>query len=123
MEGIVPCEVAAREILPAIRSLIAERLVREKNLSIYKASSVMSLTPAALSNYLKGRRGVNVRHILVKDERFMNKLDEAVDSLISGKGDIVIILCSLCTEGRKVLIKHGYNIGSCLYELSQSSFF
>ncbi|MEM0373962.1 MAG: transcriptional regulator [Sulfolobaceae archaeon] len=123
MELAVPCEVAARDLLPAIRSLIAERLIREKNLSIYKASTIMNLTPAALSNYLKGRRGSTMKNILIKDERFMNKLDEAVDSLLTGKGNIVIILCSLCTEGRRVLNKYGYNIGSCAYELTQSSFF
>ncbi len=49
----LPCEFSVREILPAVRSIVAQKLIKERNLSEYKAANLMGLTPAAVSNYLK----------------------------------------------------------------------
>jgi predicted transcriptional regulator len=123
MELVIPCEIAARELLPAIRSLIAEKLIKDKQLSIYRAAILMNVTPAAITNYLKGKRGKITKDMLINDEKFRKKLDNAVENLISGKENIIKILCYLCSEGKRILNNNGYNIGVCAYEFSQSSFY
>ncbi len=115
---IPPCEAAVKEILPSIRCLLAEKLIKEKNISIYKASILMGLTPAAVENYLKGKRGTAVKKVIEQDKEFISLLDEITDKLIKEEDPNVIAsyYCILCTEGKKVLNKHGYKFGTCMFE-------
>ncbi len=53
----LPCEIASREILPSIRAAIVRYLVEERGLSKYSVAKIMGLTPAAVTYYLKGKRG------------------------------------------------------------------
>ncbi|BDB97801.1 MAG: transcriptional regulator [Saccharolobus sp.] len=115
----LPCEFSVREILPAVRSIVAEKLIKEKNLSEYKAASLMGLTPAAVSNYLKSKRGSNLKSILEKDEKFMDLVSEVTNRIVSSNSNLSIYYCILCSEGKKVLNRHGYNLSPCLYETNE----
>jgi len=81
----LPCEFSVREILPAVRSIVAQKLIKERNLSEYKAANLMGLTPAAVSNYLKSRRGSNLRSLLEKDEKFMDLVNEVMERILKLK--------------------------------------
>jgi len=118
MEFVLPCEYSVKEILPAIRALVAEKLVNEKNLSIYKAAELMGLTPAAVENYLKKRRGTKVKDLLKNDKEFMDFL-ESFSNKVLKKEDISSLssyYCILCAEGKKVLNKNGYKLSHCIIE-------
>ncbi|MCH4815062.1 MAG: transcriptional regulator [Saccharolobus sp.] len=112
----LPCEFSVREILPAVRSIVAQKLIKERNLSEYKAANLMGLTPAAVSNYLKSRRGSNLRSLLEKDEKFMDLVNEVMERILNSNSNLSVYYCILCSEGKKVLTKHGYTLGPCLYE-------
>ncbi len=112
----LPCEVSVKEILPAVRSIVAEKLVKERNMSEYKVASIMGLTPAAVSNYIKSKRGSGLRYILEKDPKFMKILSEVVDRIASNNTSLAAYYCILCSEGKKVLNKNGYNLAPCYYE-------
>ncbi|QGA69428.1 transcriptional regulator [Sulfolobus sp. E11-6] len=112
----LPCEFSVREILPAVRSIVAQKLIKERNLSEYKAANLMGLTPAAVSNYLKSRRGSNLRSLLEKDEKFMDLVNEVMERILNSNSNLSVYYCILCSEGKKVLTKHGYNLSPCLYE-------
>ncbi|BFI74160.1 MULTISPECIES: transcriptional regulator [Sulfurisphaera] len=118
MQLILPCEYSVKEILPAIRALIAEKLVEEKNLSIYKTADLMGLTPAAVENYLKKRRGTAVKEILRRDKEFMEFLENFSDKVVKEKdiNSISSYYCILCAEGKKVLNKNGYKLSHCIVE-------
>ena len=124
MQFMLPCEYSVKEILPAIRALMAEKLVNEKNVSIYKAAELMGLTPAAVENYLRKRRGTKVKELLEKDKEFMDFLDSFSNKVL--KNDSISSLssyyCILCTEGKKVLNKNGYKLSQCIVESNLASY-
>ncbi|MEM0067682.1 MAG: transcriptional regulator [Saccharolobus sp.] len=112
----LPCEFSAKEILPAIRSIVAQKLIKEKKLSEYRAAALMGVTPAAVSNYLKSKRGRNLRSMLEKDEKFMSLISEVTDKILISNSNINSYYCLLCAESRKVLNKYGYNLTLCPYD-------
>lgn len=97
----LPCEFSVREILPAVRSIVAQKLIKERNLSEYKAANLMGLTPAAVSNYLKSRRGSNLRSLLEKDEKFMDLVNEVMERILNSNSNLSVYYCILCSEGKK----------------------
>jgi predicted transcriptional regulator len=117
--ALTPCEVAAKELLPTIRSMIAERLVNERHMSIYAASKVLSLTPAAVSNYVKCKRGNSLKAKLSKSSRFSQIMNGVLDKMENGRAErLSVYYCMLCVEGRRALNQQGYDIGYCFYEAS-----
>ena len=60
-----PCEVVARYVLPAFRSLVAKELVEKHDLSQVSAASKLGTTQAAISQYVYSKRG----------ERYMSRLE------------------------------------------------
>ena len=52
-----PCEVIAKYILPAFRSLVAKELVEKHKLSQVAAASMLGTTQAAISHYIYSKRG------------------------------------------------------------------
>ncbi|BFH74317.1 transcriptional regulator [Sulfurisphaera javensis] len=124
MQLTLPCEYSVKEILPAIRALIAEKLVEEKNLSIYKAADLMGLTPAAVENYLKKRRGTAVKELLKRDKEFMDYLEDFSEKVIKQKDSVSLssYYCILCAEGKKVLNKNGYRLSHCIVESALTTY-
>lgn len=111
-----PCEIAVKEILPALRAIIAQRLVEEKGASIYAASKLLGITPAAVSNYVKSKRGNALRDILITNPKVKEMLDDVVDRIKRGDVNLSTYYCILCAESRKVLNLEGYRLGACFYE-------
>lgn len=124
MQLVLPCEYSVKEILPAIRALIAEKLVEEKNLSIYKTADLMGLTPAAVENYIRKRRGTGVKELLKKDKEFMDFLETFSDRVVKSSDSATLssYYCILCAEGKKVLNKNGYRLSHCIVESNLGSY-
>ncbi len=118
----LPCEFSVKEILPAVRSLLAEKLIKEYDVSEYRAASILGVTPAAISNYMKSKRGSSMRSILQSDPDFMNLLNDVSRSLSSqnGRKDISAVYCILCSSSKRVLSRNGYTISSCAYEMERA---
>ncbi|MCE4614146.1 MAG: hypothetical protein F7B60_01265 [Desulfurococcales archaeon] len=61
MEEIMfPCEIAAKYVLPAIRAALAIVLTEEYGFTSYRVAKMLNLTPAAITNYKKGKRGIKL---------------------------------------------------------------
>ena len=54
---LLPAEIEARASVPAIRALVARKLVKEHRMNQQDIAKALGLTQAAVSNYLRGRRG------------------------------------------------------------------
>jgi len=54
---LLPSEIEARVSVPAIRALVARKLVKEHSMNQQDVAKALGLTQAAVSNYLRGRRG------------------------------------------------------------------
>jgi len=113
-----PCEISVKEVLPAIRSMLAEIMIK-KNISLYRVSKILGISPAAVENYVKKKRGTSLREFLEKDPDFMEVLNDVVDKLLVDETtEFENYYCVLCTEGKKALKRTGVEIPSCYYETS-----
>lgn len=54
---LLPSEIEAKSLIPAVRSLLARKLTKEYNLREEIVARVLGVTQAAVSNYIRGTRG------------------------------------------------------------------
>ena len=94
---MMPCEYAIWKVLPAIRKELAITLVQKYNLSQKEVSKKLAVTEAAVSLYIKSRRGNNVRFDK-KSRKIINKIAVKMLKSKSYEDDI----CKLCKMLSKV---------------------
>ncbi|MGC8849340.1 MAG: transcriptional regulator [Candidatus Bathyarchaeia archaeon] len=100
------CEKIARYYLPAIRSMIAKRLMERYNLSQTQIAEKLGTTQAAVSQYLSSKRGSKTMREIEENPMLEKAVNEAVEKIAKG-GDpdtLSIQLCSLCSlirEGKR----------------------
>lgn len=91
-----PCMIVVQYILPAIRVLIMKELIEKHNLRKIDASGMMKLTPAAITQYIKGERGASFVKEIAKSEKTMKILSEIADELTRETVPAETILKKLC---------------------------
>jgi len=99
-----PCVVVVKYILPAIRFLVTKELVEKYNLRKIDVSEKMELTPAAITQYFKGERGVMLTQELMQSKETMEKVSEVAEILAKSdvSADYIIEkICEIC-----MTIKH-----------------
>ena len=62
---LLPAEIESKSLIPALRAILAKRLARTHHIREDKISTMLGVTQAAISNYIRGTRG---------DPRLINKL-------------------------------------------------
>lgn len=67
---LLPSEIEAKSLIPAIRAILAKKLVNEYEMKEEIVARVLGVTQAAVSNYLRGTRG---------DIQLMNKLNSVLE--------------------------------------------
>ena len=76
------CEEMVRNFLPAVRSLLAKRLLENYNLTQKQAADLLGVTQPAISQYMRESRGIKVR-IIEKKENIIKLIDELADDIVS----------------------------------------
>lgn len=99
-----PCETVVKFILPALRALIAKRLIEEHNFSQVVVARKLGTTQAAISQYLRSKRGAKVISELegLSEIRFL--LDDISMELSRENYDPIAVMekfCKLCTVIRR----------------------
>ena len=54
---LLPSEIEAKSLIPAVRSILAQKLLKEYCLKEEEVAKVLGITQAAVSNYVRGTRG------------------------------------------------------------------
>lgn len=54
---LLPSEIESKRLIPAVRCIIARKLFNEYNMKEDKIASILGITQAAVSNYVRGTRG------------------------------------------------------------------
>ncbi|MGC8566157.1 MAG: transcriptional regulator [Caldisphaera sp.] len=114
----MPCEIAAKMVIPSIRASVAYVLVNEFKLSKYTVARLLGLTPAAINNYMSGKRGDKYMKILLENEIYLSKVEEVAKLILNfhgeSKNDMDLFLkryqeamCSICSQVNEVAAKHG----------------
>lgn len=91
-----PCEEIVWEVLPGIRATIAQELVR-RGVSQREVSRLMDVTPAAVSQYVSGKRGYN---IVFRDD-IREEISRLAEDLMNGDAsDLIERICEICKKAR-----------------------
>ncbi|MGQ9461041.1 MAG: transcriptional regulator [Candidatus Bathyarchaeaceae archaeon] len=94
---LLPCEVAVRSLVPAIRSAIARELTQTYGLRQKDVANLLGVTQTAVSKYTRHVRGVILK--IEEVEEIQPTLKEVVISLVNGrmsKYELVAKFCVAC---------------------------
>jgi predicted transcriptional regulator len=106
---LVPCEVAVKCVLPAIRSMIAKELTTKYELKQTEAAKLLGLSQSAVSLYSSKMRGRAID--LEKDEDVTKLVGNITNALIENDGvsynDFVNSFCEICriVRGKGLMCK------------------
>ncbi len=91
-----PCEVIVWDVLPSIRAVLAEELIK-MGLPQKEVSIILGITPAAVSQYVSKKRGYKIEfQDAVKDD--IKRL--ANDILQGGVDNLSLRICEICMKLR-----------------------
>jgi hypothetical protein len=54
---LLPAEIETKTLIPALRAILAKKLVEQHNIQEEDISKMLGVTQAAISNYIRGTRG------------------------------------------------------------------
>jgi hypothetical protein len=92
----LPCEIIVREILPAIKAIVAKELIEHYGLSQLEVASRLGITQASVSHYLTGKRGQTRLREVTKLKETGKKIAEAITKKSASVLDIMRIVCDAC---------------------------
>jgi predicted transcriptional regulator len=96
-----PCVIVVYYVLPAIRAFIAQNLVKG-NLSQLDIAIKMGVTPAAITHYIKGKRGSSLVKKISQSERAVKTILELAECLKREETPIDVILSKTCEACRAI---------------------
>jgi len=94
-----PCEHIVWNGLPVIRRELAESLIHEFHLNQKETAEKLDVTPAAISQYLSGKRGKD----RINNEMVINEIKKSAEIIAEkGKSQVQNETCRIC----KIMLKH-----------------
>jgi uncharacterized protein len=79
---LLPAEIEAKSLIPAIRAILAVKLIREYKMKEELAARALGITQAAVSNYIRGTRGdTDLITKLTSFQEVMRMIDEIARDL------------------------------------------
>jgi predicted transcriptional regulator len=92
----IPCELIVWYVLPSIRRELARELVEKHHLSQAEVARRFGVTDAAISQYLKSKRGTSKEiENSGKYDEFRKELEQSAVRIVNGS-DIVTETCRIC---------------------------
>lgn len=99
---IVPCEVAVKSVIPAMKALMAKELVERHGLKQGQAAKLLGISQSSVSKYARKVRGCAVK---LDDVDGVKVRIETMISLItsedSGRTEFLRLFCQACMAIRK----------------------
>lgn len=83
---LLPSEIEAKSLIPAVRAILAKKLIKEYALKEEDVAKVLGITQAAVSNYVRGTRGdVELISKLESVREVMRMIDDISKDLSTNK--------------------------------------
>jgi uncharacterized protein len=105
---LLPSEIEAKSLIPAIRAILAKKLIREYSLKEEDVAKDLGITQAAVSNYVRGTRGdTELISKLESVREVMRMIDDIAKDLSTNKAYTPSTLAKfvgLCNYMRYTLI-------------------
>ncbi len=99
---ILPCEVGVKTVLPAVKAIMARKIVEKHGFNEQEAGKLLGLSQSAVSRYMSKERG----HLLSLEGAtdILALIDQMVISLIKepdNKSQILTLFCQTCQAIRQ----------------------
>lgn len=99
---ILPCEIAVKSVIPAIKATIAKELVETHGLKQDQVAEILGVTQSAVSKYTRQVRG----HVIKIDnvEGIQPLINTMINLLIDGnqkRNEFLGLFCQICIAIRK----------------------
>jgi uncharacterized protein len=105
---LLPSEIEAKSLIPAVRAILAKKLIREYSLKEEDVAKDLGITQAAVSNYVRGTRGdIELISKLESVREVMRMIDDIAKDLSTNKAYTPSTLAKfvgLCNYMRYTLI-------------------
>jgi predicted transcriptional regulator len=105
---LLPSEIEAKSLIPAVRAILAKKLIREYSLKEENVAKDLGITQAAVSNYVRGTRGdIELISKLESVREVMRMIDDIAKDLSANKAYTPSTLAKfvgLCNYMRYTLI-------------------
>lgn len=105
---LLPSEIEAKSLIPAVRAILAKKLIKEYSLKEEDIAKVLGITQAAVSNYVRGTRGdIELISKLESVREVMRMIDDIAVDLSTNKAYTPSTLAKfvgLCNYMRYTLI-------------------
>ena len=100
-----PCEISARYVIPAIRFMIAKKLIDEHNLTQAEVARLLGVTQPSISHYLNSKRGVKMAKTLSRSKEVRDYVEKYVRRVLStGAPPDDLPFCQICEAAIKQLL-------------------
>ena len=73
---LLPSEIESKLTIPVIRAMVAKKLISEHDYTQEEAAKALGVTQAAISNYIRGVRGVTMN--LEENPEISTRIEEIV---------------------------------------------
>ena len=90
----VPCEVAVKSVLPAIRAYVAKELTQTHKMKQTEVAQILGITQTAVSKYVTNERGQAIQ--IDQDRRVRGMMNEIALRITEERTEAPQILLSLC---------------------------
>ncbi len=98
---IAPCEVAVKTVSPAIRALLAQKLISEYKLKEARVAEILGITQSAVSKYTKKVRGTAIPVEQTPEiEGIVNQMTTLLLADPIEQTKIMLLFCQACTTIR-----------------------
>jgi predicted transcriptional regulator len=99
---ILPCEITVKSVVPAVKALMAQRLVEQHGLNQDQVAELLGISQSAVSKYAKKVRG----HVLMLDsvESIQPLISDMITMLMNGdyqRADFIQLFCRTCAIIRR----------------------
>ena len=95
-----PCEYMMWNGLPVIRKEFAESIIRDFKLNQKQTADKLGVTPAAISQYVSGKRG----KVKIIDEKILKEIKNSAEQIVkNGQDHVINETCRIC----KIMKKDG----------------
>ena len=105
---LLPSEIEAKSLIPAVRAILAKKLIGEYSLKEEDVAKDLGITHAAVSNYVRGTRGdIDLISKLESVREVMRMIDDIAKDLSTNKAYTPSTLAKfvgLCNYMRYTLI-------------------
>jgi len=99
---LMPCEIAVKSVIPAIRAYVAKELTQTHKMKQTDAANLLGITQTAVSKYISNVRGQVIRIDQTREiQTMMNEIASKIaEEKISGP-QLIPSFCEVCKAVRR----------------------